>query len=116
MKISSLYLLLACIEVFPMQEAEYTLIACDHETEHVNDRSEVALVMINDLEEEVKIYWMNARKQRTEYASLFKGEEFPINSATNHYWVIESKSGCLCIIRPKTSGEIYFSKLTEESD
>lgn len=95
-----------------LQEADYEIIACDEETKHVNERNEVALLMINDLDVEVTIYWMNARKQKSEYASLFQGEEFPINSATNHYWVLESESDCLGILQPKTSGDIHFSKLS----
>lgn len=102
-----------CYDTIP-QEADYEFIACNEETKHVNERNEVALLMINDLDEEVTIYWMNARKQKTEYASLFQGEEFPINSATNHYWVLESESGCLGILQPKTSGDIHFSKLSDQ--
>lgn len=101
---------------FTFQEANYEFISCEEETKHVNDRSEVSLVMINDLEEEVTIYWMNARKQKTEYARLFKGEEYPVNSATNHYWVLESDSTCLGILQPITSGDIYFSKLSEKNN
>ncbi|MDW3190875.1 MAG: hypothetical protein R8G66_00835 [Cytophagales bacterium] len=99
--------------IHPLQEADYEFIACDQETKHVNERNEVSLIMINDLEEEVIIYWMNARKQKTEYARLFKGEEFPINSATNHYWVLETGSTCLGVIQPKTSGDIHFSEFPQ---
>lgn len=98
------------------QEAHYDFISCDEETKHVNDRSEVSLVMINDMEEEVSIYWMNARKQKTEYARLFEGDEFPINTATNHYWVLESDSTCLGILQPIKSGDVYLSKLSEKNN
>ncbi len=108
-------LLSANLDLFS-QEADFEFISCDEDTKHVNERKEVSLVMINDLEEEITIYWMNARKQKTEYARLFKGEEFPINSATNHYWVLESESACLGVIQPRTSGDIHFSKLSANSE
>ncbi len=98
------------------QEATYDVMACEDETKHVNDRSAVSLLMINDLEEEIVVYWMNARKQKTEYARLYEGEEFAVNSATNHYWVFEGDSTCLGILQPKTSGDIHFSNLSSEPD
>lgn len=94
------------------QEADYDYIACEpDEAKHRNEGNPVEVIFINDYEDKpVVIYWMNARGDKTEYARLSEEEEFPVNTYTNHYWVIEDLWGCLGIIQAKSEGEIHFSE------
>lgn len=112
MKTVLISLLLFCSICSWAQEAEFEYIPCTLEdAKHQNDGETVEVILINDLENtSTVIYWMNARQQKREYARMETDDEFPINTYTNHFWVIEDELGCLGIIRAKTSGEISFSR------
>lgn len=96
------------------QDAKYEFIPCDKEqTKHRNERERVQMILINDLDTQVQVYWMNARKQQTKFADLFPDEEFPTFTYTNHYWVVEDEQGCIGIIQMNTPGEVRLSAFPE---
>ncbi len=97
------------------QEAEYEYIPCDpEEAKHKNEGVPVEVILVNDLDDTlIVIYWMNAKGEKTEYARLQEDEEFPVDTFTNHFWIIEDLWGCLGIIQAESEGEILFSDFPE---
>lgn len=110
MKQSIFILLLILSSSLLAQEAKYEYIPCDlDEANHAIEGEPVEVNLINDLEgKHLVIYWMNVNGEKTEYARLGEGEEFTVNTYSNHFWVIEDLWGCLGIVRAESDGEIPF--------